>query len=571
LCFEISFIGVNFCRYLKRLNQYNLNMVQDSNKRTKPKKKSTKKTNSPSKMNVILDKTTLEKLNEFKQKSLEATLGGGEKRIQDQHNKGKYTARERIQLFLDPETFVETGQFVTHQNHNFGMEKNKFLGDGVITGYGRVNDRLVYVYAQDFTVMGGSLGNAHAMKIAHIMDQALKNGAPIVGFNDSGGARIQEGVASLAGYGEIFFKNVEASGVIPQISVIMGPSAGGAVYSPALTDFIVMTKETSHMFVTGPSVVKTVTGEEITFEDLGGVTIHAYKSGVAHFDGMDEKDSIRLVQQLLSYLPSNNLDDPPRVEPTDDKARLSDVLNTIIPDDPKLPYDMHKVIDEIVDHGEFLEIQGKWARNIIIGFARLNGYPVGIIANQPSVLAGALDSEASIKGARFIRLCDAYNIPIISLVDVPGFLPGKDEEWRGIIRNGAKLLYAYCEATVPKIAVVTRKAFGGAYIVMASKHLRTDVNLAWPTSEIAVMGSEAAVNIIFRKELSESEDPAVRQKEIEKDYKDQFYNPYQAASLGYIDEIIMPSETRPKLIEALWPLLTKRESRMRRKHGNIPL
>jgi len=518
-----------------------------------------------------LDIPTSTKLANFVKKEKQAKLGGGKKRIDSQHAKGKYTARERILLFLDSETFVETGQFVTHQNTNFGMEKKKFLGDGVITGYGRVNGRLVYVYSQDFTVMGGSLGNAHAMKIAHIMDQALKNGAPIIGFNDSGGARIQEGVAALAGYGEIFFRNVDASGVIPQISVIMGPSAGGAVYSPALTDFIIMTKDTSHMFVTGPSVVKTVTGEDISFEDLGGASIHSYKSGVAHFEGVDKKDSIAIIRRILSFIPSNNLEYPTKVDPTDDKARMSDALNSIIPDDSKQAYDMRKIICEVLDHGDFFEVQDKWARNIIVGFGRLNGYPVGIVANQPNILAGALDSEASIKGSKFIRFCDAFNIPIITFVDVPGFLPGKNEEWRGIIRNGAKLLYAYCEATVPKIAVVTRKAFGGAYIVMASKHLRTDVNLAWPTAEIAVMGSEAAVNVIFRKELAESDDPDSKRLEIESDYKKQFYNPYEAANLGYVDAVILPSETRPKLIESLWPLISKREIRMKRKHGNMPL
>ncbi|RMG21541.1 MAG: acyl-CoA carboxylase subunit beta [Methanobacteriota archaeon] len=521
--------------------------------------------------NLDPEETTQAKIEHYKQLKKQVLLGGGEKRIKAQHDKGKYTARERIQLLMDPGSFVELGGFVTHQKTDFGLDKKKFLGDGVITGYGRVNGRLVYVYAQDFTVLGGSLGNAHAKKIVNIMELALKTGAPIVGFNDSGGARIQEGVDALAGYGDIFFHNVLASGVIPQISVIVGPSAGGAVYSPALTDFIIMTKETSHMFVTGPSVVKTVTGEDISFEELGGATTHTLKSGVAHFDGADEKESIELIKRILSYLPSNNLEDPPVVEPTDDKARMSEKLNSIIPDDSKVPYDMKEVIREVVDHGEFLEIQEKWAKNIIIGFARLNGYPVGIVANQPPVLAGALDSEASIKGAKFVRFCDSFNIPIITFVDVPGFLPGVDQEWKGIIRNGAKLLYAYCEATVPKIAVVTRKAFGGAYIVMASKHLRTDVNFAWPMAEIAVMGSEAAVNIIFRKELQKAEDPVAKQKEIEKEYREKFYNPYSAASLGYIDEVILPSETRPKLIEALWPLLTKRENRIAKKHGNIPL
>ncbi len=517
------------------------------------------------------EETTKAKIEEYKEKYQEALIGGGQRRIDAQHDKGKYTARERIQLLLDPETFVETGTFVTHHKNQFGLENKKYLGDGVVTGYGRVDERLVYVYAQDFTIMGGSLGNSHAKKIAHIIDQAMKNGAPVIGFNDSGGARIQEGVDSLAGYGEIFFRNVNASGVIPQISVIVGPSAGGAVYSPALTDFIIMTKETSHMFVTGPSVVKTVTGEDISFEELGGASIHTLKSGVAHFNGNDERDSIQIIRRLLSFLPSNNLELPPVLEPTDDKSRMDEGLNSLIPDDNKLPYDMKKVICSVVDHGDFFEIHEKWAKNVVIGFARLNGYPIGIVANQPPVLAGALDSEGSIKASKFVRLCDSFNIPIITFVDVPGFLPGVDQEWKGIIRNGAKLLYAYCEATVPKIAVVTRKAFGGAYIVMASKHLGTDVNFAWPTAEIAVMGSEAAVNIIFSKQLSKAKDPIKEQQKIEAEYREKFYTPYEAASYGYIDEIISPEETRPKLIEALWPLLTKRELRIGKKHGNIPL
>ena len=514
---------------------------------------------------------TRQKIERFKELQNKTTLGGGEQKILAQHRKGKYTARERIQLFLDPETFVETGEFVTSYGSNSSSLTEKVFGDGVITGYGRVDGRLIYVFSQDFTVMGGSLGLAHAKKVVYIINQALKNGAPVICFNDSGGARIQEGVDALAGYGEIFFKNVEASGVVPQISVIMGPSAGGAVYSPALTDFIIMTQKTSHMFVTGPSVIKSVMGEEVSFEDLGGTSIHGYKSGVAHFIGEDEKDSIDIIRKILSYLPSNNLEDPPKIKPTDDKARLCDKLNTIIPDDQKKAYEMREIITEVFDHGEFLEVQSNWAKNIIIGFGRLNGYPVGIVANQPNSLAGALDSEASIKGAKFVRFCDSFNIPIITFVDVPGFLPGKDEEWRGIIRNGAKLLYAYCEATVPKIAVVTKKAFGGAYIVMSSKHLQTDVNFAWPTAEIAVMGAEAAVNIIYRRELSSSKNVEKDRKIIQDEYETKFYNPYKAASMGYIDTVILPSETRPKLIEALWPLLTKREKRMKRKHANMPL
>ncbi len=517
------------------------------------------------------DKTTKEKIDDYVKRTQSAFQGGGEARIEAQHKKGKFTARERIDRLLDPDTFVETGIFMAHKGIGLMKGKAAIPGDGVVTGYGRIHGRLVYVYAQDFTVWGGSLGNTHAKKICDVLDAALKNGVPIIGFNDSGGARIQEGVDALAGYGDIFFKNVDASGVIPQISVIVGPSAGGAVYSPALTDFIIMTENTSHMFVTGPEVVKTVMGETVTFEDLGGYSTHAYKSGVAHFTGEDEDKSIQLVRDLIEYLPSNNVEDPPSKEVTDDKARCSDKLDEIIPDDSKEPYDMFQIIAEVVDHSEFLEIQAHWAKNIIVGFARLNGITVGVVANQPKVLAGSLDIDASIKGAKFIRFCDSFNIPVISLVDVPGFLPGLAQEQGGIIRNGAKLLYAYCEATVPKITVIVRKAFGGAYIVMGSKHLKTDVNFAWPTSEIAVMGDEGAVNIIFRKEIQNSDDPAKLSKKLKTEYKEEFYSPYTAAQLGHIDEIILPSETRPRIIEALWPLLTKRESRAKRKHGNIPL
>ncbi|MHA2098972.1 MAG: acyl-CoA carboxylase subunit beta [Candidatus Kariarchaeaceae archaeon] len=500
-----------------------------------------------------------------------AMQGGGPERIKAQHDKGKFTARERLARLLDPGTFVETGVFISHKSVGLMRNKPPFDGDGVVTGYGRINDRLVYVFSQDFTILGGSLGHAHAKKITDIYDQALKNGAPVIGFNDSGGARIQEGVDSLAGYGEIFFKNVNASGVIPQISVIMGPSAGGAVYSPALTDFIIMVEDTSHMFVTGPEIVKTVMGETATFDELGGSSTHAFKSGVAQFTRIDEFEAIKLVRELLGYFPSNNLEDPPVLEASDDKARTSLSLNTIIPDDSKAAYDMYDIIQEVVDHGEFCETSEYWAKNIIVGFARLNGITVGIVANQPKVLAGSLDIDASIKSAKFIRFCDAFNIPLITFVDVPGFLPGLAQEHGGIIRNGAKLLYAYCEATVPKIAVVVRKAFGGAYIVMSSKHLGTDVNFAWPTAEIAVMGSEGAVKILYRRELKKSEDPDTLSLELQDDYKAEFYSPFTAARLGHIDEIIMPSETRPRIIEALWPLLTKRESRMKRKHGNMPL
>jgi acetyl-CoA carboxylase carboxyltransferase component len=518
----------------------------------------------------VLD-TTEDKIDHYKERKQMAMQGGGPERIKAQHDKGKFTARERLARLLDPGTFVETGVFISHKSVGLMRNKPPFDGDGVVTGYGRINDRLVYVFSQDFTILGGSLGHAHAKKITDIYDQALKNGAPVIGFNDSGGARIQEGVDSLAGYGEIFFKNVNASGVIPQISVIMGPSAGGAVYSPALTDFIIMVEDTSHMFVTGPEIVKTVMGETATFDELGGSSTHAFKSGVAQFTRIDEFEAIKLVRELLGYFPSNNLEDPPVLEASDDKARTSLSLNTIIPDDSKAAYDMYDIIQEVVDHGEFCETSEYWAKNIIVGFARLNGITVGIVANQPKVLAGSLDIDASIKSAKFIRFCDAFNIPLITFVDVPGFLPGLAQEHGGIIRNGAKLLYAYCEATVPKIAVVVRKAFGGAYIVMSSKHLGTDVNFAWPTAEIAVMGSEGAVKILYRRELKKSEDPDTLSLELQDDYKAEFYSPFTAARLGHIDEIIMPSETRPRIIEALWPLLTKRESRMKRKHGNMPL
>ncbi|MHA2504411.1 MAG: acyl-CoA carboxylase subunit beta [Candidatus Kariarchaeaceae archaeon] len=518
--------------------------------------------------------TTSEKIAYYLKRVDEALQGGGEKRIAAQHEKGKYTARERIDKLLDPGTFVETGQFLVHKGIGLMKGKPELDGDGVVTGYGRINGRLVYVYSQDFTILGGSLGNAHARKIVDIYKRALKNGAPVIGFNDSGGARIQEGVDALAGYGDIFFSNVNASGVIPQISVIVGPSAGGAVYSPALTDFIIMTEDTSHMFITGPSVVEEVMGEKTSFDELGGAGVHAFKTGVAQFAGRDEDDSIELVRNLLQFIPSNNLEDPPIIDPTDDKARTSDRLDEIIPDDSNTPYDMKEIIHEIFDHGQFMEVFEHWGKNIIIGFARLNGVSVGIVANQPKILAGALDIDASIKGGKFIRFCDAFNIPIISLVDVPGFLPGLQQEHGGIIRNGAKLLYAYCEATVPKITVITRKAYGGAYIVMGSKHLATDYNFAWPTAEIAVMGAGGAVKILHGRKLNAMEDDDEKNAEIDKlttEYKEQFYSPFTAAKLGHIDEIIMPSETRPRIIEALWPLLTKRESRMKRKHGNMPL
>ena len=488
-----------------------------------------------------------------------------------QHSKGKYTARERLNLLLDQGTFTELGTFIRHNVNQFGLDKNRPYGDGVVTGHGRINGRLIYVFSQDFTVMGGSLGKAHAQKISRVFDLALQNGAPIIGINDSGGARIQEGINALAGYGDIFFRNVRSSGVIPQISAILGPCAGGAVYSPAITDFVFMTEGTSYAFVTGPSVVKEVMGEETDFENLGGTTVHASISGVVHFVGKNEEETLEQIKQLLSFLPQNNLEDPPYVEPKDNQARISEELNNFIPDDPKQTYDANFIIRQVVDDSHFFEVQQNWAKNIIIGFARLNGIVVAIIANQPLVLAGALNIEASIKGARFIRFCDSFNIPIVTFVDVPGFLPGIDQEHSGIIRNGSKLLFAYAEASVPKISVVTRKAYGGAYIVMSSKHLGCDVNFAWPSAEIAVMGAESAVKIIYRKKIKDAVDPKSLEKTLINEFRIQFGDPYSAAESGYIDDVIIPSETRPKLIEALWPLLTKREILPKKKHGNIPL
>jgi acetyl-CoA carboxylase carboxyltransferase component len=520
--------------------------------------------------------TPKDPLTRLRSRRAQANQGGGAERIKAQHDKGKYTARERIDLLVDPGTFVELDAFVRSQATTFGMDKARFDGDGVVTGYGYVDGRLVYIYSQDFTVLGGSLGEATAKKICKVQELALKNGAPIIGFNDSGGARIQEGVASLAGYGDIFFRNVNASGVVPQISVIVGPSAGGAVYSPALTDFIVMVDDTSHMFVTGPDVVKTVTGEDATQEELGGTSVHAVKSGVAHFSGVDEDEAIQLLKRLIAYLPSNNISDLPLVKPTDDRFRMNELLDTIIPENPNKPYDMRDIISMIVDKGSFFEIQPRWAQNMLIAFARLDGYPVGIVANQPSVLAGALDIEASIKAAKFIRFLDAFNFPIITFCDVPGFLPGLSQEHGGIIRNGAKLLYAYCEATSPKLCVITRKSYGGAYIVMSSKHVGSDVNFAWPGAEIAVMGADGAVGILYKREMLRlaAEDPS-KAKELtakfQAEYAEKFANPYVAAERGWIDDVIEPSETRPKLIQAMWPLINKREQRPPKKHGIIPL
>jgi len=497
--------------------------------------------------------------------------GGGPERIERQHKAGKLTAYERLELLLDEGSFREIDCFVTHHATGFGMEKNKPLGDGVVTGYGTIEGRLTFVYAQDFTVMGGSLGRAHADKICKVLDLAMKNGAPVIGLNDSGGARIQEGVVALGGYGDIFLRNVMASGVIPQIACIMGPCAGGAVYSPAVMDFIVMVKGTSYMFVTGPDVVKAVTGQEVSFEELGGAWMHNTESGVAHFIAENEEDAVYILRRLMSFLPQNNLEDPPVIPCRDDPLRTDDSLNTIVPDDPTQPYDMKQVVHTVVDNGDFLEVMEHFAPNLIVGFARLNGRPVGIVASQPSVLAGALDNNASIKGARFVRFCDAFNIPIITFEDVPGFLPGLDQEHGGIIRNGAKLLYAYCEATVPKITVITRKAYGGAYIVISSKHIRGDVNLAWPSAEIAVMGAEGAINILYRQELAQAEEPERLRAQLIEEYRATFANPYVAASWGYLDDIIEPSHTRPRLINALEMLQNKRDQNPPKKHGNIPL
>ena len=507
-------------------------------------------------------------LNEKRAKS---RLGGGQERIDTQHKKGRLTARERIDLLLDKGSFREMDAFVQHRTHDFALDKQKFMSDSVVTGWGTVEGRLVYVFSQDFTVFGGSLGEVHAEKICKIMDMAMKNGAPVIGLNDSGGARIQEGVVSLAGYADIFLKNTLASGVIPQISAIMGPCAGGAVYSPALTDFIFMTRNTSYMFVTGPDVVKAVTHEDVTQEELGGASVHSEKSGVCHVAADSEADTLYLIRKMLGFLPQNNMEDPPFVAGGDDPLRMDEELNTIVPDDANKPYDIKDIIRPIVDNGQFFEIHEGYAQNIVVGFARLGGHSVGIVANQPAVLAGVLDIDASEKGARFVRFCDSFNIPIITFEDVPGFLPGTNQEHHGIIRSGAKLLYAYCEATVPKLTVVTRKAYGGAYCVMSSKHIRSDLNLAWPTAEIAVMGPDGAVNIIFRKELAEAKDPVQRKAELVADYREKFASPYVAAERGYIDDVIEPKETRPRLINALEMLSNKRDSSPAKKHGNIPL
>jgi acetyl-CoA carboxylase carboxyltransferase component len=511
------------------------------------------------------------RLQELRNRKSEARQGGGADKIAKQHARGRMTARERLDLLLDKGSFREIDVFVTHNCNDFGLADQKVPGDGVVTGYGTVDGRLVYVYSQDFTVFGGSVSHTHAMKICKIMDMAMTNGAPVIGLNDSGGARIQEGVHSLAGYAEIFYRNTLASGVVPQISVIMGPCAGGAVYSPAITDFVIMVKDSSYMFVTGPDVIKTVTHEDVTFEELGGAVVHASESGVAHFAADSEEDAIFLVQNLVGYLPSNNLEDPPFSATQDDPLRQSNELDTIIPDNPNKPYDMKVLLRHIVDDDQFLEVHENWARNILVGFARLGGHPVGIVAHQPSVLAGVLDTEASQKGARFVRFCDAFNIPLIVLEDVPGFMPGVTQEHGGIIRHGAKLLYAFCEATVPKLTVIVRKAYGGAYCVMNPRHIGADMVLAWPSAEIAVMGPEGAVSIIFRREISEAEDAVQRKAELVADYRERFANPYVAASAGYIDNVIEPHETRTRLINALEMLRNKQRSLPPKKHGNIPL
>jgi propionyl-CoA carboxylase beta chain len=500
-----------------------------------------------------------------------ALEGGGVERIEKQHQAHKLTARERIDLLFDPGSFVELDKFVTHRSADFGMAEKRVLGDGVITGYGLVEGRQTFAFAQDFTVFGGSLSGAYAQKICKLMDLATRVGAPLIGLNDSGGARIQEGVESLGGYAEIFFRNTQASGVVPQISLVLGPCAGGAVYSPAITDFIVMVKDTSYMFVTGPEVLKTVTHEEVTKEALGGAVTHNRKSGVAHFAADDEPAAIRTVRELLSYLPPNNAEDPPLAASEDDPARTDEALKTVVPENPNKPYDIKEIVRAVADDRHFFEVQEHFAQNIVIGFVRLGGRPVGIVANQPNVLAGCLDNGASVKAARFVRFCDCFNLPLVTFVDVPGFLPGTDQEWGGIIKHGAKLLYAFAEATVPKITVITRKAYGGAYDVMASKHIRADLNFAYPTAEIAVMGAEGAVNIIFRNELSLAEDVAAAREKLVREYRETFANPYKACELGYIDEVIFPEDTRARLIRGLELLKNKRQESPHRKHGNIPL
>jgi len=512
-----------------------------------------------------------EKIKELERRNLEAELGGGQKRIEQQHAKGKMTARERIDYLLDKDSFHEIDKFVVHRCHDFEMEKNKTPGDGVVTGYGAINGRLAFIFSQDFTVLGGSLSGAFSEKVCKIMDLALKNGAPVIGLNDSGGARIQEGVVSLGGYGEIFKRNVRSSGIVPQISVIMGPCAGGAVYSPALTDFIVMVKKTSNMFITGPQVIKTVTHADVTAEELGGAMTQNTKSGVAHFAEDSDQSALDRVKEILSYLPQNYREITPTIECNDDPDRSDKSLNNVVPANPRIPYDIKDIIRAVLDNNQFLEVHQHFAKNMVVGFGRLNGTAVGVIANQPRFLAGCLDINASVKCARFVRACDAFNIPLITFVDVPGYLPGIDQEYGGIIKHGAMIIYAYCEATVPKITVITRKAYGGAYVAMCSKHFEGDINYAYPTAEIAVMGPEGACNIVFRKEIADAEDPESTRERLVEEYRNNFASPFKAAELGYIDEIISPEDTRPRLINALMMLKNKKETIPDRRHGNIPL
>jgi propionyl-CoA carboxylase beta chain len=517
------------------------------------------------------DESTQRKLERLRELRDEALHAGSASAVEKQRAAGKLLARERLVRLLDGGSFVELDRYVRHRESNFGMLERRPYGDAVVTGYGTIFGRKVFVFSQDFTVFGGSLSEVFADKICKIMDQAAKYGCPVIGINDSGGARIQEGVVSLAGYAEIFWRNVQSSGVIPQLSLVMGPCAGGAVYSPAMTDFVLMVEGTSYMFITGPDVVKTVTGEEVSFEELGGAATHASRSGVAHFICPDEEACLDDARYLLSFLPQNNLDPPPYAEPTDPVEREDPELDSIVPDDPAKPYDIKDVIGRVVDDGHFLEVHERWAENIVCGFARLGGHSVGVVGNQPRALAGVLDIDSSVKAGRFVRFCDAFNIPLVTFVDVPGFLPGTAQEWGGIIRHGAKLLYAYAEATVPKLALITRKAYGGAYDVMSSKHIRADFNFAWPTAEVAVMGPEGAVNIVFRKEIAEADDPEARRAELIAEYRERFANPYTAAERGYVDDVIEPRRTRPVLVDALETTLTKREPRPQRKHGNIPL
>lgn len=516
-------------------------------------------------------RTADERLQDLRRRKAQSEAGGGAARVQGQHKRGKLTARERLELLLDEGSFQEVDALVEHRCTDFGMEGNIIPGDGVVCGHGTIDGKPVHCYAQDFTVYGGSLGEMHGLKICKILDMAIKAGTPVIGMNDSGGARIQEGVASLGSYAEIFFRNVRASGVIPQISVIMGPCAGGAVYSPAITDFIVMVDQTAHMFITGPEVIKTVTNEDVSFEDLGGAMTHGAKSGVTHFTAGTDEEAIELTRDLIGLIPSNNLCGVPTGPSKDDADRLCDALDSLVPEDPNKPYDVNDVIAEILDSGAFLEVQADFARNIVVGFGRLDGTTVGVVANQPKFLAGCLDIDASTKAARFVRFCDAFGIPLVTLVDVPGFLPGANQEWGGIIRHGAKLLYAYSEATVPKMTVILRKAYGGAYDVMCSRHIRADYNIAWPTAELAVMGADGAVQIIHKRRIDAAGNPEQERQRLVDEYTDRFANPYQAAAMGYIDDVIEPSETRRRLARALGMLLDKEEARPARKHGNIPL